>query len=142
LKHCVITSVARDELADGGAGFWAVTIRTVKQVNPGVTMEVLIPDFRRGTRILDLIVNEKPEIISHNIETVERLNPAIRSMSRYEHSIAALQYLSSKGVKTKSGLMLGLGETYGEVIQAMDDLLAAGVRILTIGQYLRPSEAH
>lgn len=142
LKHCVLTSVARDELADGGARFWAFTIKTVKEINPGVTMEVLIPDFRRGTKILDLIINEKPEIISHNIETVERLNPVIRSMSRYEHSIETLRYLSDAGVRTKSGMMLGLGEKFEEVLQSIEDLLQAGVKILTLGQYLQPTGSH
>ncbi len=142
LKHCVITSVARDELPDGGAGVWALTIRTVKEINPGITMEVLIPDFRRGTKALDLIVNENPEIISHNIESVRRLNPVIRSMSRYEHSIELLSYISSKKIRTKSGLMVGLGERKEEVFEAMSDLLQAGVSVLTIGQYLRPTQAH
>ena len=142
LKHCVITSVARDELADGGAGIWALTIRTIKKINPGITMEVLIPDFRRGTKALDLIINERPEITSHNIETVERLNPVIRSMTRYEHSIELLKYVSSHKIRTKSGLMLGIGETREEVLTAMDDLLRAGVSVLTLGQYLRPTLQH
>ena len=142
LKHCVITSVARDELPDGGAGFWAKTIHTVKEHNPGITMEVLIPDFRRGTKALDLIINENPEIISHNIESVERLNPVIRSMSRYDHSLDLLLYVSSHHNRTKSGLMVGLGETKEEVFRSMDDLLAAGVKVLTIGQYLQPSAMH
>ena len=142
LKHCVITSVARDELHDGGAGIWAETIRKVKEINPEITMEVLIPDFRRGKKALDMVINEDPEIISHNIETVKRLSPVIRSMSRYEHSIELLEYVSSKNVRTKSGLMVGLGETFEEVVSSMDDLLAAGVKILTIGQYLQPTKAH
>ncbi|MFO7659112.1 MAG: lipoyl synthase [Bacteroidales bacterium] len=142
LKHCVITSVARDELPDGGAGIWETTIKTIKEVNPGITMEVLIPDFRRGTRVLDMIVDAGPEIISHNIETVRRLNPVIRSMSRYEHSLELLKYLSSKGARVKSGMMLGLGETAKEVCQAMDDLLKSGVKVLTLGQYLQPSVRH
>ncbi len=142
LNHCVITSVARDELPDGGAGFWATTIKTVKDMNPGVTMEVLIPDFRRGTKVLDLVIDENPEIISHNIETVKRLNPVIRSMSRYEHSIELLRYTSARGARTKSGLMVGLGESFDEVVHAMDDLLAAGVKIFTVGQYLQPTPKH
>lgn len=142
LKHCVITSVARDELPDGGAGIWVTTIKTVKEVNPGITMEVLIPDFRRGMHVLDRIADAGPEIISHNIETVKRLNPVIRSMSRYEHSLEMLKYMSSKGVRTKSGMMLGLGESTPEVLQAMDDLLQAGVKVLTLGQYLQPSARH
>ncbi len=142
LRHCVITSVARDELHDGGAGIWAETIRKVKEENPGITMEVLIPDFRRGTKALDVVIQEKPEIISHNIETVKRLNPFIRSMSRYEHSLDLLKYITSGNILGKSGLMVGLGETSGEVFEAMDDLLNAGVKVLTIGQYLQPTTAH
>jgi len=142
LKHVVITSVARDELVDGGAAFWATTIRTVKEINPNITMEVLIPDFRRGTRALDLVINEKPEVISHNIETVRRLTPAVRSMARYEHSLELLKYISKSGLIPKSGLMMGLGETEEEVEEAMNDLLKVGVRVLTIGQYLQPTKEH
>ena len=142
LKHAVITSVARDELPDGGTQFWATTIRTIKDLNPGVTMEILIPDFQRGNRALDLIISEKPEVISHNIETVKRLTPAVRAMSRYEHSLELLKYLANSGVITKSGLMLGLGETEEEVMEAMGDLLNIGVRVFTIGQYLQPSLKH
>lgn len=142
LKHAVITSVARDELPDGGAQFWATTIRTIKDVNPKLTMEVLIPDFRRGNRALDLVINEKPEVISHNIETVKRLSPAVRSMSRYEHSLKVLEYISKSGPIAKSGIMLGLGENEEEVIEAMDDLRNVGVKVFTIGQYLQPSKHH
>ena len=142
LRHAVLTSVARDELPDGGAGAWAITIRTVRTVNPGITLEVLIPDFRRGTRTLDLIINEKPEVISHNLETVKRLTPAVRSMARYENSLDLLAYISKSGCITKTGLMLGLGETLEEVEEAMDDSILAGVRVFTIGQYLQPSKEH
>ncbi len=142
LKHVVLTSVARDELPDGGAQFWATTIKTVKQVNPGVTMEVLIPDFRRGTKALDLVINEQPEVISHNIETVKRLSPEVRAMSRYEHSLELLEYVAKSGPVAKSGLMMGLGETLDEVYEAMDDLLDAGVKVFTAGQYLQPSKQH
>jgi len=142
LKHAVITSVARDDLSDGGAQFWATTIRTIKNINPNVTMEVLIPDFRRGTRALDLIIHEKPEVISHNIETVKRLNPVVRSMARYDHSLELLKYVAGSGIIAKSGIMLGLGEEEEEVMQAMDDLLEAGVKVFTIGQYLQPSGEH
>ncbi len=142
LRHVVLTSVARDELPDGGAQFWATTIRTVKKINPTVTMEVLIPDFRRGSRALDLVINENPEVISHNIETVKRLTPAVRSMARYEHSLELLRYISKKGVITKTGLMLGLGETEEEVKEAMNDSLRSGAKIFTIGQYLQPSKEH
>ena len=142
LKHCVITSVARDDLPDGGAGFWAETIRIIKKFNPGVTMEALIPDFRRGTTALDLIIKEKPEVISHNLETVRRLTPAVRSFSTYDHSLELLKYIASSGIAAKSGIMTGLGETEEEVMETMDDLLAVGVKVFVIGQYLQPSEKH
>ena len=142
LKHAVLTSVARDELADGGAGFWAETIRTVKKVNPELTMEVLIPDFHRGNKVLDLVIDENPEVISHNLETVERLTPDIRSMARYERSLELLEYVSSKGKIAKTGIMLGLGETYDEVIECMRDARNTGAKIFTIGQYLQPSDQH
>lgn len=142
LKHCVITSVARDDLEDQGASFWAHTIRTVKRVNPKITMEVLIPDFNNNQNLLDLVINEKPEVISHNIETVERISPRIRSLATYEKSLKVLKYISQSGIITKSGFMLGVGELEEEVLKAMDDLLLAGVKVLTIGQYLPPSEMH
>jgi lipoic acid synthetase len=142
LKHCVITSVARDDLADQGASFWAETIRTIKRVNPGVTMEVLIPDFNNNPALLDMVINEKPEVISHNIETVERISPKIRSMATYDKSLKVLKHISNSGLVTKSGFMLGIGEFEEEVIKTMDDLLNAGVKVLTIGQYLPPSERH
>ncbi|RPH34165.1 MAG: lipoyl synthase [Bacteroidales bacterium] len=142
LKHCVITSVARDDLEDQGASFWAHTIKTVKQENPQTTMEVLIPDFNNNHGLLDLVINEKPEVISHNIETVERISPQIRSLATYNKSLDVLSYISQSGVITKSGFMLGLGELDEEVLKVMDDLLLAGVKVLTIGQYLPPSELH
>ena len=142
LKHAVITSVARDELPDGGAQFWAQTIRTIKEVNPALTMEVLIPDFRRGKRALDLVIAAKPEVISHNIETVKRLTPAVRSMARYEYSLELLEYVSESGLISKSGLMMGLGETEEEVLEAMTDVIQRGVKVFTIGQYLQPSSKH
>ena len=142
LRHAVITSVARDDLEDQGAEFWALTIRTIREVNPGITMEVLIPDFNNDHSLLDIIIRERPEVISHNIETVERISPKIRSLATYEKSLKVLRYISDSGLNTKSGFMLGLGEFEQEVIQAMDDLKEAGVRVLTIGQYLPPSELH
>lgn len=142
LKHCVITSVARDDLEDQGASFWAHAIKTVKQVNPNITMEVLIPDFNNNEALLDLVIKEKPEVISHNIETVERISPKIRSLATYYKSLKVLKYISQSGIITKSGFMLGLGELEKEVLKAMDDLLDAGVKVLTIGQYLPPSELH
>lgn len=142
LKHCVITSVARDDLEDQGASFWALTIKTIKKANPGITMEVLIPDFSNNKDLLDLVINEKPEVISHNVETVERLSPKIRSMATYEKSLKVLNHISLSGIVTKSGLMVGIGETEEEVFKTMDDLLVAGVKVLTVGQYLPPSERH
>lgn len=142
LKHVVITSVTRDDLPDQGANHWAKTIRTLKEVCPGVTMEVLIPDFQGREDLLDIVIAEKPEIISHNLETVRSLTPEIRRVATYDRSLSVLKYLASKGVRTKSGIMLGLGETREEIIQAMDDLLAVNCQIMTIGQYLQPSKLH
>ena len=142
LKHCVITSVARDDLKDQGASFWARTIKTIKEVNPGITIETLIPDFSNNHDLLDLVINEKPEVISHNIETVERISPLIRSLATYDKSLKVLKYISGSGLITKSGFMVGLGESETEVRKTMDDLLMAGVKVLTIGQYLPPSERH
>lgn len=142
LKHAVLTSVARDELPDGGAGFWAETIRKVKELNPNLTMEVLIPDFHRGNKALDTIIAEKPEVISHNLETVERLTPDVRSMARYERSLELLSYVAKKGAIAKTGIMLGLGETYEEIISCMNDAYKVGVKVFTLGQYLRPSKEH
>ena len=142
LKHAVITSVARDDLVDGGARFWATTIHEIKKMNQEITMEVLIPDFNRNFNVYDLIINEKPEVISHNIETVFRLTPSIRNMAHYHRSIKVLSYVASSGITTKSGFMLGLGEQENEVLTTMDDLLNAGVKVLTIGQYLAPTQKH
>jgi len=142
LKHCVITSVARDDLEDGGAAHWAHTIRKIRELNPGITMETLIPDFNNDRALLDIILRERPEVISHNIETVERISPRIRSLATYEKSLQVLSYLAQSGVIAKSGFMLGLGEKETEVLQTMHDLRDAGVKVLTIGQYLPPSELH
>ena len=138
----MITSVCRDELPDGGAQFWATTIRTIKDLNPKLTIEVLIPDFRRGNHALDLVIHEKPEVISHNIETVKRLTPTVRSMSRYEHSLEVLEYISKSGLIAKSGLMLGLGENMEEIHQLIEKLSKTKLDILTIGQYYNPSKSH
>jgi lipoic acid synthetase len=142
LKHCVITSVDRDDLPDGGASFWAETIRKVKEINPGITIETLIPDFDGKQENIDLLIDAAPEIISHNLETVRRLTPQIRTKAKYERSLGVIQYLASGNVVTKSGIMLGLGETEKEVLETMDDLRTAGCRIMTLGQYLRPSFEH
>jgi lipoic acid synthetase len=141
-KHCVLTSVDRDDLEDGGASFWAVTIRTVKETNPGVSLETLIPDFRGRHEFIQQVIDAGPEVISHNLETVKSLTPRIRSMNKYETSLSVVRYISSQGVISKSGIMLGLGETREEVMETMDDLIEAGCKILTIGQYLQPTLRH
>lgn len=142
LKHIVMTSVDRDDLPDQGAHHWADAIRTIKERCPGITMEVLIPDFQGRTDLIDLIIDQKPDIISHNMETVRRLTPDVRSVATYDRSLAVLKYIASKGIRTKSGIMLGLGETREEILETMDDLLAAGCQVMTIGQYLQPSKLH
>lgn len=140
LKHVVLTSVDRDDLPDYGAGHWCQMIRTLKHECPEVTMEVLIPDFKGETKYLDMVADEKPDIISHNLETVRRLTPEVRTFATYDNSLHVLRYLSQRGVRTKSGIMLGLGETREEILQTMDDLYATGCRIMTIGQYLQPTK--
>lgn len=142
LKHAVITSVARDDLEDGGIEFWSTTVRTIKAVNLGITIETLIPDFKRPLHQLDLLFRSKPEVISHNIETVRRISPRIRSVANYDSTLGMLRHISENGFITKSGFMVGLGETPEEVYQTMDDLIVAGVQVLTIGQYLPPSPRH
>ena len=142
VKHCVITSVDRDDLDDLGAALWAAAIRKVKEINPETTMEVLIPDFQGRRELVQLIIDERPEVISHNVETVERLSRQIRSKARYHISLDMLNYVSGSGITPKSGIMLGLGETEDEIYQTMDDLLEAGVRVMTIGQYLSPTADH
>ncbi len=142
LKHCVITSVDRDDLPDGGANHWAATIRKIKEKNPGVTVETLIPDFRGDLSAVDSVIEAGPDVISHNIETVKRLTPLIRSVAKYDTSIKVLRHIASRGITAKSGIMLGLGETEAEVIGAMSDLRGAGCTIVTIGQYLAPSLNH
>lgn len=140
LKHVVITSVDRDDLPDGGANHWAKMIRAIKTNCPGVTMEVLIPDFKGRHDLLDIVIAEKPDIISHNMETVRRLTPEIRIIATYDRSLDVLKYIASKGIRTKSGIMLGLGETRDEILQTMDDLLTVNCQIMTIGQYLQPTK--
>ncbi len=142
LDHCVITSVDRDDLPDQGAGLWARTIREVKKINPHIRMEVLIPDFRGNTDLIRQVIDAGPDVISHNLETVERLTPEIRSVARYRRSLDVIRYLAAAGIVAKSGIMLGLGETREEVLQTMDDLLEAGCKVLTIGQYLAPTKTH
>jgi lipoic acid synthetase len=139
LKHAVITSVTRDDLADGGAGFWATTIKKIKEVNPEITQEALIPDFNGDFNLIQLVIDAKPEVISHNLETVERLTPKVRSTARYSRSLKVLEYIAASGITAKSGIMVGLGETPDEVIKTLADLKTAGVKVVTIGQYLQPN---
>ena len=139
LKHCVITSVDRDDLVDGGANHWANTVNSIKLVNPLTTIEILIPDFKYDRNSLDIIIKSKPDIISHNLETVERLTKQIRVQAKYQRSLEVLNYLFKNGATTKSGIMLGLGETVEEIQITMDDLLNIGCKIITIGQYLQPT---
>lgn len=142
LRHCVITSVDRDDLEDQGAGIWADTIREVKRLNPETRVEVLIPDFRGDAALIAQVVAAGPDVVSHNLETVERLTPLIRSVARYRRSLEVIAIIAASGKVPKSGIMLGLGETRDEVLQTMDDLLEAGCRVLTIGQYLAPTRDH
>jgi len=139
LKHAVITSVDRDDLPDLGAQHWANTIRKIKEVNLHTTVEVLIPDFQGRLDLVDLVIAAAPEVISHNLETVRRLTPGIRSAAHYETSLKVLAHIAANGLRTKTGIMVGLGESEDEVLELMDDALHAGVSIFTIGQYLQPS---
>ena len=142
LRHVVVTSVTRDDLPDRGAAHWAATVEAVRAKNPDATIELLISDLDAVPSRLDTVIASKPDIIGHNIETVRRLTPALRSKATYEKSLATLSYLASQGVVVKSGLMVGLGETEDEVEKTMHELYDAGVRILTIGQYLQPTAEH
>lgn len=142
LKHCVITSVDRDDLADGGASFWAETIATIKRVNPNTTIETLIPDFDGKPELIQMVIDAGPDVISHNLETVRRLTPKIRSRAKYDTSLSVIKYIAQQGVTAKSGIMTGLGETDAEVYETMDDLRQAGCQVITIGQYLQPGLGH
>lgn len=142
LSHAVITSVDRDDLPDLGAAHWARTITEIKRVNPETTIEVLIPDFQGRPELVDQVIAAKPEIISHNMETVRRISPLVRSAANYETSLAVIRQIADSGTVAKSGIMVGLGETPTEVEELMDDLHAVGCRILTIGQYLQPTHRH
>lgn len=142
LKHAVITSVDRDDLKDGGSEIWAKTIEKVRELNPGITLETLIPDFQGKWENLKRIIDVKPDIVSHNLETVRRLTKQVRIQAKYDRSLEVLKRLSDEGVVTKSGIMLGLGETEDEVYETMDDLVTVGVQIMTLGQYLQPTKEH
>lgn len=142
LKHVVLTSVDRDDLPDGGASHWASTIRAIRTLCPGTTIETLIPDFFGDSTQLEHVLRERPEIISHNLETVERLTPQVRSAANYKRSLEVIRQIAAFGITAKSGIMVGLGETEDEVIRVMDDLRERGCSILTIGQYLQPTAQH
>lgn len=142
LRYVVLTSVTRDDLPDGGAEHWAATVEAIRTQNPDAAIELLIPDFDAREDLLEVVAASKPDVIGHNIETVERLTPAVRSKATYRQSLELLRSLSKKGVVTKSGLMVGLGESDDEVLQTLADLREAGVGVVTLGQYLRPSLEH
>ncbi|SHI43689.1 lipoyl synthase [Bacteroides stercorirosoris] len=142
LSHAVITSVDRDDLPDLGAAHWARTIREIKRLNPETTVEVLIPDFQGKKEWIAQVIEACPEIISHNMETVKRITPLVRSAARYDTSLEVIRQIADSGTTAKSGIMVGLGETPEEVEELMDDLRRAGCQILTIGQYLQPSHKH
>lgn len=143
IKHAVITSVDRDDLKDGGSIIWIETVKAIRRMNPNTTLETLIPDFQGIERNIDRIVQANPEVVSHNLETVRRLTREVRIQAKYDRSLNVLKYLKEQGInRTKSGIMLGLGETQEEVLETIEDLYAAKVDILTIGQYLQPSKKH
>lgn len=142
LSHAVITSVDRDDLPDLGVAHWVRTIREIKRLNPDTTVEVLIPDFQGRRELVAQVIEAQPEIISHNMETVRRISPLVRSAARYETSLEVLRQIAESGITAKSGIMVGLGETPREVEELMDDLRQAGCHILTIGQYLQPTHRH
>ena len=139
LKHCVVTSVDRDDLEDGGASIWAESIRLVKELNPGTTIEVLIPDFQGDMSLVQQVIDAKPDVISHNMETVRRLTPKVRSKAKYDVSLKVIEYIAKSGIRSKSGIMLGIGETPEEVMETMTDLRSVSCEVMTIGQYLQPT---
>ena len=142
VKHAVITSVDRDELKDGGSIIWQNTIKAVKALNPETTLETLIPDFRGIQEQVERVIDAAPEVVSHNMETVERLSKQVRIQAKYRRSLDVLKLLKEGGMRTKTGIMLGLGETKEEVIKSMEDLVAVGCDVLTLGQYLQPTVKH
>jgi lipoyl synthase len=142
LRHCVITSVARDDLKDGGASVWAATIRAIRHRMPDTAIEVLTPDWKGRTELLDLVLDAKPDIFNHNLETVERLQKPVRVQARYDRSRSILRHAKSRGFTTKTGIMLGLGEETAEIEQTLQDIAADRTDIVTIGQYLQPTPQH
>jgi lipoic acid synthetase len=142
VKHAVLTSVNRDELKDRGAAVWAATVREIRKASPGTTMETLIPDVKSNWEALALMISERPEVVSHNMETVKRLYRTVRPQAKYERSLEQLRRIKEAGLRTKTGFMVGLGETEEEVNEILDDLKAVGVDVVTIGQYLQPTKMH
>ena len=142
VKHCVITSVDRDDLKDGGSIIWAETINAIRRESPSTTLETLLPDFRGVWENLERVLETRPEVVSHNLETVRRLTREVRIQAKYDRSLECLKHVSQAGLRTKSGIMLGLGEHEEDVLEAMADLIEAGVQILTLGQYLQPTRGH
>ena len=142
LKEVVVTSVTRDDLPYGGAGIWAQTMRSIRELNPGIQLEVLVPDFNADRRAFDLVAAERPEIFGHNLETVRRMYDAVRPHADYDQSLRVLEWSSDVGMITKTGIMVGVGETDEEVFELMDDARSAGCRILYVGQYLQPTKKH
>ena len=143
VKHAVLTSVDRDDLKDGGSIIWAETVKAVRDLNPTTTIETLIPDFKGETENIDRIIEVSPEVVSHNLETVRRLTREVRVQAKYDRSLDVLKYLKDNGInRTKSGIMLGLGEEKHEVLETLNDLINVGVDVVTLGQYLQPSKKH
>lgn len=142
LRHVVITSVNRDELEDGGASIFSETVRLIRQNMPETTIEILIPDFKGSEASYDIIMQNPPDILNHNLETVPRLYPVVRPQAKYQRSLELIGWFKQKGLKTKSGIMVGIGENQDEILSLMQDLVAAGCNILTIGQYLQPTKVH
>ena len=143
VKHAVLTSVDRDDLKDGGSIIWAETVKAVRDLNPTTTIETLIPDFKGETENIDRIIEVSPEVVSHNLETVRRLTRQVRVQAKYDRSLDVLKYLKDNGInRTKSGIMLGLGEEKHEVLETFNDLINVGVDVVTLGQYLQPSKKH
>ena len=142
VKHCVITSVDRDDLQDGGAGIWVETIKAIKKISPDTKFETLIPDFKGEWHNLQLVLDAKPDVLSHNLETVRRLTKQVRVQAKYDRSLEVLRRAKESGLRTKSGIMLGMGEMETEIIDSMDDLRTVGCDVLTLGQYLQPTKQH
>jgi len=142
LKHCVLTSVDRDDLEDRGSVIWAETIKKIKELNPNTTIEGLIPDFDGKAELINKVIDAKTEVISHNLETVRRITSLARSKAKYDRSLEVIKHISSSGIISKSGIMLGLGESREEIFETMDDLIRVGCKVFTMGQYLQPTKKH